>query len=104
MALASSQRIALDSSISSAISNIPNLLDRWNQRSIIRKYQVVDISEFLYGHVLGIISNSLYNIIFISEGRMPTRDETLEAEGVILRRLSEIRNSIVTEIYYHQPR
>ena len=104
MALASSQRIALDSSISSAISNIPSLLDKWNQRSIIKKYQVVDITEFIYGHVLGVISNSLYNIIFITEGRMPTSDETLEAEEIILRRLPEIRNLIVTEIYYHRPR
>jgi hypothetical protein len=102
MALNASQRIALESSINSAISNIPNFLDKWNRTSAFKKYQIEDFNEFLYGYILGIISNSLHNIIFISEGRMVTREENLEAEEMILRRLPEIRNSILTEIYYHR--
>jgi hypothetical protein len=104
MTLTASQRLALDSSISSAISNIPILMDKWNQERYIRNYQINDLREFLYGHILGIVSNSLYNIIFISEGRATTSSEIQEAEEVISRRLPEIRNSIGKEVYYNRAR
>ena len=104
MPLTSTQRVALESSISSAISNIPNLLDKWNQTSYIRKYQIENINEFVYGHVVGSISNAFHNIIFISEGRIATRDDWQEAEGMIFRRLPEIKNTIGREIYYHRLR
>lgn len=104
MTLTPSQRIALDGSINSAISNIPTLLDKCNQTSYIRKYQIEDINEFVYGHMVGFISNAFYNIIFITEGRIATHEETQEAEEMIFRRLSEIKNRLGTEKYYHRLR
>src|SRR5919197_476467 len=98
MPLTSSQRIALEASINSAISNIPNLLDKWNQTSSTKKYQIEDINEFLYGHMVGIISNAFHNIIFISEGRVATGGEAQEAEEIISRRLPEIRSTIKNEV------
>jgi hypothetical protein len=101
MPLNSTQRIALEASINSAVSNIPNLLDKWNQTSYIRKYEIENINEFVYGHVVGFISNAFHNIMFISEGRIATRDDWQEAEAMIFRRLPEIKNTIGREIYYH---
>lgn len=104
MPLTNSQRIALDSSIASAISNIPIFLDKWIQPQFISKYQITELKEFLYGHVIGIITNSFHNIIFISEGRLATTAETQEAEEILSRRLSEIRSKIGNEIYYNRTR
>lgn len=104
MPLTSTQRIALEASINSAISNIPSLLDKWNQTSSIRKYQIEDINEFVYGHMVGFISNAFHNIIFISEGRIATREEVQEAEDMIFRQIPEIKNTIGRESYYHRLR
>ena len=104
MPLTSSQRVALEASINSAISNIPHVLDKWNQSSNIKRYQIDDINEFVYGLMVGFISNAFSNIIFISEGRVATREETSESEEMILRRLPEIRSTIRKEIYYHHLR
>lgn len=102
MSLTPSQRMALEASINSAISNISNILDNWDQVSAIKKYQIENINEFLYGHTVGMITNAFNNIIFISEGAVTTREQAKEAEEIISRRLHEIRNAIVRERYYHQ--
>jgi hypothetical protein len=104
MPLTSTQRIALEASINSAISNIPSLLDKWNKTSTIRKYQIEDINEFVYGHMVGFISNAFHNIIFISEGRIATREEVQEAEDMIFRQIPEIKNTIGRESYYNRLR
>jgi hypothetical protein len=104
MALTTSQRTVLSASIKSAISNIPNLLDKWSQSSSIRKYQIESINEFVYGYVIGLVSNSFHNIIFISEGRIATPDEIQEAEEMTSRQLHDIRDLIMRERYYHRLR
>ena len=104
MPLTSSQRIALEASINSAISNVPNVLDRWNQTSSIKKYQIEDINEFVYGHMVGFISNAFHNIIFITEGRIATHEEIHEADETISRRVPEIKNAIGRECYYRRLR
>lgn len=104
MSLTSSQRIALEASINSAISNIPNVLDRLNQTSSIKKYQIENINEFVYGHIVGFISNAFHNIIFITEGRIATREEIQDAEETIFSRLPEIKNAIGRESYYRRLR
>jgi hypothetical protein len=101
MPLSHTQRTALEASINSALSNIPNMLDKWNQTQVARKYQIEDMNEFVYGHILGLISSAFQNIIFISEGRIATREELEESDGMISMRLPEIRNAIKNEIYYH---
>jgi len=104
MPLTSSQRTALGAAINSAISNIPNLLDKWYQTSSIRKYQIESVNEFVYGYVVGFVSNAFHNIIFISEGRIATLDEAQEAEEIISRRLGDIRDIIQRERYYNRLR
>lgn len=104
MSLTSSQRTALEASINSAISNVPTVLDRLNHTSSIKKYQIENINEFVYGHMVGLISNAFHNIIFISEGRIATREEIQEADETIFRRLPELKNAIGRECYYRRLR
>jgi hypothetical protein len=104
MPLTSSQRTALGASINSAISNIPILLEKWYQTSSGRKYQIENINEFIYGYVVGSVSNAFYNIILISEGRIATRDETEEADEMIFKQLREIKDLIMQECYYQRLR
>jgi len=104
MPLTTSQRTALGASIKSAISNIPNLLDKWCQTSCVKKYQIESVNEFVYGYVIGFVSNAFHNIIFISEGRIATLDETQEAEEMISRQLCDIKDLIMRERYYQRLR
>lgn len=100
MALTASHRAALEAAVQSAISRIPETIQTWRKREALKKYEIKDTNEFIYGYVLGFISNAFYNIMFISEGRVPRAEEYVEANAIIAKHVSQIKEAILVEGFY----
>jgi hypothetical protein len=89
----------LQIAIESAISQVPIAMDTWANRSMIKDFEINDVNDFVYGYVMGFISNAFHYIVFISEGRRPTEEEVKESERIVSESLKRIRQSISRERY-----
>ena len=98
MDLNASQRVALEAAIESALSKVPMTMEEWHHRDTMKKYGIKEANDFVFGYVLGSIYNSLFSIIFISEGRAPNSDELALSRET--KRTSEIKNAILLEGYH----
>jgi hypothetical protein len=74
-------------------------MDRWGNHSSIKAFAINDINDFIYGYVMGSISNAFFYIIFISEGRSPSSEELSECESIISESRTRIRETISRERY-----
>lgn len=99
MSLTPPQTTALEQAIQSALSRIPLLNDEWHQRKFLKEYEINDPNDFVYGYALGFIANAFHNAIYLSQGRSPTEDETLEAQKIVFQRCAEIRIAIALRRY-----
>lgn len=99
MALSSAQVSNLQSAIESAISNIPMAMEHWGNHSALKAFEIGDVNDFVYGYVMGFISNAFFYIVFISEGRSPTQEELAESEKIISESRQRIREKISRERY-----
>jgi hypothetical protein len=66
----------------------------------MRKHEIREIDDFIYGYALGCISNAFSNLIVVSEGRVPTLQEKEEAKAIVYKRTLEIRNAISLTRYH----
>jgi len=99
MPLTPAQIANLQAAIDSALSNIPIIMDEWGDRSMSKSHDINDLSDFVYGYILGTVSNAFYYIIFISEGRTPSRQEVAESRKIISDWRPKIREIISRERY-----
>jgi hypothetical protein len=74
-------------------------MDRWVKHSSLKAFDINDVNDFVYGYVAGSISNAFFYIIFISEGRSPTREEIADSEKIISESHPRIREMISRERY-----
>jgi len=99
MALTSSQVASLQTAIESAISNISMVMEEWSHRDIVKMNEIDNINDFVYGYIMGLASNAFFYIIFISEGRTPSKDELAESKMILSEWIPKIRRTISIERY-----
>lgn len=97
MALTSSQVTSLHAAIESAVSRIPMTMDEWGERNNLKKYGINDVSDFVFGYIVGLISNSFFYIMYISEGRNPSIEEVAESKKIISEWIPKIEQTISVE-------
>lgn len=97
MALTSSQVTSLHAAIESAISRIPMTMEEWGERNTLKRHGINDVSDFVFGYIIGLISNSFFYITYISEGRSPTIGEVEESKKIISEWLPKIEQAISIE-------
>jgi hypothetical protein len=97
MPLTPSQVANLHAAIESAVSRIPITMDEWGERSNLKKHGINDVSDFVFGYIVGLISNSFFYIMYISEGRHPTIEEVAESKKIISEWVPRIEQAILIE-------
>jgi hypothetical protein len=99
MRLTPAQATSLQTAIQSAISNISIAMEQWGDRTMLKTHEINDVNDFVYGYVMGLISNAFFYIIFISEGRSPSQEEIAESKKIISEWNPKIRRTISIERY-----
>ena len=72
-------------------------MEEWGERNTLKSHGINDVNDFVFGYVIGLISNAFYYIIYISEGRSPSNVEVGESKKIISEWTPKISQTISIE-------